>query len=51
MGVGVPANTSEAGAMYRGGGFAGTPAPTGTASALRAAQHLWVRVYPRTARR
>ncbi|NVN62368.1 diguanylate cyclase [Pseudomonas putida] len=51
MGAGVLANTGEAGAMHRSGSFAGMPAPTGTASAFGASQHLWERVYPRTAQR
>ncbi|SPO58536.1 protein of unknown function [Pseudomonas inefficax] len=29
VGAGMPANTGEAGAIHRGGFFAGAPAPTG----------------------
>ncbi|MRT59942.1 diguanylate cyclase [Pseudomonas sp. CAH-1] len=35
MGAGAPANTGVAGASHRVGFFAGTPAPTPTASRLR----------------
>ncbi|HBM64276.1 MAG TPA: diguanylate cyclase [Pseudomonas sp.] len=30
VGAGMPANTGKAGAMQRGGYFAGSPAPTGS---------------------
>ncbi|OUM24009.1 diguanylate cyclase [Pseudomonas putida] len=35
MGAGSPANTGRAGAIHRGGCFAGKPAPTGIAPAWR----------------
>ncbi|QDR69574.1 diguanylate cyclase [Pseudomonas sp. BJP69] len=34
VGAGEPANTGVAGASHRAGFFAGTPAPTGSASCL-----------------
>ncbi|WDM89991.1 hypothetical protein LG197_07940 [Pseudomonas asiatica] len=37
----MPANTGEAGAMYRVVFFAGEPAPTGIAVTFSFAQYLW----------
>ncbi|AHZ75088.1 sensory box protein [Pseudomonas putida] len=40
----MPANTGEAGAMYRVAFFAGEPAPTGIAVNFSFAQSLWERL-------